>query len=309
MAEFRMIPLAEIAEPPAPLRASMDEKALAELAGDIRLRGILQPLVVVPIPEPAAPSGGNGAPGDGAGMNATPALYEIVAGHRRYLAARMACVELAPCMIHERNAEFIAAAKLAENIMREDVTAAEEGWWFLELVEQHGWTEETLCLKLGKSADYIAERINLVRNDGEVAGAVAERKVVYSVARELMRVNNHTCALILKVPVGEVSDEQHRKNIEHRHYLLRLAIECGANARSVRSWVEQWKQTFVPAGTPTAASTGPDGVVIPPPSPYTCVVCGASHDPYNLLPVYVHKWELMLFTKACNEAKAAAGCA
>jgi ParB/RepB/Spo0J family partition protein len=304
-----MIPLAQIAEPPAPLRAAMDEKALAELAGDIRLRGILQPLVVVPIPQPESLAGRDGAPGDDRANGGQSPRFEIVAGHRRYLAARMACIESAPCMIHERNAEFIAAAKLAENIMREDVTAAEEGWFFLELVEQHGWTEEALCQKLGKSSDYIAERINLVRNDGEVAGAVAERKVVYSVARELLRVNDHTCALILKVPVTEVSAEQTRKNIEHRHYLLRLAIEAGANARSVRSWVEQWKQNFVPAGTPGPASTGPDGVVIPPASPYTCVVCGASHDPYNMLPVYVHKWELMLFKKACGEAKEAAGCA
>ena len=167
-----MIPLAQIAEPPAPMRASMDEQKLNDLAGDIRLRGILLNLLVVPA-------------GDG---------YEIIDGHRRFLAARMVGLAEAPCMVHERNEALNAGAMLVANILREDVTAAEEGWYFLELVERHHWTEEALCQTLGRSADYIAERIALVRKDPEVAGANAERKIEYSVARELLRVNRHTAA-------------------------------------------------------------------------------------------------------------------
>ena len=279
-----MIPLAQIAEPPAPMRASMDEQKLNDLAGDIRLRGILLNLLVVPA-------------GDG---------YEIIDGHRRFLAARMVGLAEVPCMVHERNEALNAGAMLVANILREDVTAAEEGWYFLELVERHHWTEEALCQTLGRSADYIAERIALVRKDPEVAGANAERKIEYSVARELLRVNRHTAALILKCAPAEVSEEQERVIVEHRHYLLRLAIEGGAHARQVRSWVEQWKQTFVPAGAPGGDGTAPASMGSPAESPFTCVVCRMSHDPHNMKPVYVHFWELDLFIRACRESAEAA---
>ena len=307
MAEFRVIPIEQIAEPAAPVRASMDDAALTELAADIRLHGVLQPLVVVPAPEITPEHGNGGAPGDTGRTLASSPAYEIVAGHRRYLAAKLAGLDKLPCMVHERNTEFMAAAKIAENVLREGVTAAEEGWFFLELVEVHKWTEETLCTKLGRSPDYIAERIRLVRNDAEVAGACAERKIEYSVARALLRVNRHTAALILKCRPEEVSEAEESKIVEHRHYLLRLAIEGGANARQVNSWVEQWKQTYVPAGTPSAPGASDEAGAPQMASPYTCLICGMDHDPHNMTQVFVHKWELMLFKRACQEAKKAAG--
>jgi ParB-like chromosome segregation protein Spo0J len=304
--EFRQIKIELIIEPAAPMRASMDETALAELAADIRLRGVLQPLVVVPAASSLPSEGEGGAPGDVGAQGGLTPCFEIVAGHRRYLAARMAGLAQLPCMVHERSDEFIAAAKIAENIMREGVTAAEEGWFFLELVEQHGWSEDMLCSKLGKSPDYIAERIRLVRNDAEIAGACAERKIEYSVARELLRVNVNTAALVIKCRPEEVDEANARKIVEHRHFLLRLAIEGGANARQVRSWVEQWKQTYVPAGTPSGDGTAPAPGGAPAANPLTCIVCQCSHDPHNLVSVFVHFWELELFKRACREATEAA---
>jgi ParB family transcriptional regulator, chromosome partitioning protein len=280
MPELRHIPLAQIIEPPAPMRSSMDEQALLDLRDSIRAIGLLQPIIVIPFP------------GDGTVPVASeqegaqrptwpPALrFEIVAGHRRYLACKVVPLETMPCMVYEDGSLAKEAAMLAENVYREDITAAEEGWFYCELIEKHTLTEAQLCAMVRQTPEYIYARMDMVRADAEIAQLVAQRKLNFTVAKELLK-----C-----------------KDKEHRMYLANMAAESGATGRVVKSWVQQWEQQQQPAIPVAPGPTGPDAGSPPVQSSMKCWCCGRGEDPQNLRLIYVHWYELDTWNRILRES-------
>jgi ParB/RepB/Spo0J family partition protein len=270
MPQYKIVSRYELQEPPAPVRASMDETKLEELAGSIRLHGVLQPLVVVPIPDSAAFVEAIDA-GDVLGaLGQIAPTYRIVAGHRRFLASQMAGLKELPCMVYESGTLAEEAAMLAENVHRENLTPAEEGLFFAEYVEKHKPLEADLPRIFGQSLNYIYERMTFVAGPVEIVQANAERKINFGVAKELMR----------------CTDDAHRK------FLLMHAIEGGATATVVHKWIVDWRQsqTFRSAeasGAPVAVS-----IAALPQAPQGCVFCGSKDNPEHFVQVAIHKYEL-----------------
>lgn len=273
-----MIPLADLLEPPAPVRAGMDEVKLEELADSIRKMGVLQQIIVVPAEGRAAPEGGAQPGTHPTGCASGAARFEIVAGHRRFLAARMACLTEIPAAIYQDGELAKQAAMLHENTYREDLSAAEEGWYYAELIEKLNPTEEELSRLVRQSPSYIYARLDMVRKDAEVSKAVASRDLSFAAARELLKCADET----------------------HRHYLLTMAVESGASARLVQSWVAQHKATMQPPLPPAAASSAPPGVPAPAENIYRCFLCGGDQDPQNLRSVYLHAHELAMIKKLAD---------
>lgn len=280
MPELRNVPMSLIDEPPAPVRATMEEGALYELRDSIRAMGLLQPIIVV-LTGAVAPQG------DAVGDNptaVTPAQavprYEIVAGHRRFLAARLVPMEQIPCMVYADGSLAKEAAMLHENAFREDMTAAEEGWFYCELIEKHTLTEEQLCAMVRQKPDYIYDRMDMVRKDANIARLVAERKMNFSVAKELLKCSD----------------------VEHRAYLAHLSVESGATARVARSYVQQWlaqqQGTTVPPQTLPPADAGSPPVE----NTMKCWCCGKGDDPQNLRLLYLHWYELEGLQRVLTEA-------
>lgn len=261
MAEYKELLLDELMEPPVQVRASIEEEPLQELADSIRAVGLLQPLVVV----------------------ADGAMYEIVAGHRRYLACRRIYYQPVPCIVHETKSMAKEAAMLHENLYRTDLTAADEALFYAELIEKYDCTEADLCRMVRQSPSYVNQRVELLRFDPEVFQAVRDRKVVFAVARELNRV----------------------KDEKHRRFLLRQAMESDATARVVKRWVEDWKLDSLPTPTPAAESATSPPTVSESESGLRCVICGGTKDPQNLRHVYLHWWELEALEKMLREGKVA----
>lgn len=266
MPQYREIPIELIDAPELPARSHMDTHQLDELADSIKKHGVLEPLLVVVA---------NGARtkeySDSFNDWLTPYInsrgrFEVAAGHRRYLAAGMAALTTLPCMVYQPGEIHAEAVKLEENICREDLTAAEQGWFILELVEKHGMSLDELCRRLRRSEAWVQERVDLVEKDPEVAKAVAHRQVNFSVAKEL-----------LKCP-----DEQYRR------YLLSLAVEHGSTARTIQFQVAQWKQAQAPP-LPVAAAASAVGSAEPPPQIVEhCIFCGVADDPQNLISKRMH---------------------
>lgn len=253
MPDYQLLDLSTLVEPPLPVRAAMDEQALDDLTESVRRMGLLQPLIVVP--------------SDG--------FFEIVAGHRRYIACRRAGVNPVPCMVYADAELAREAAKLHENIYREDLTAAEEGIFYAQLIEQGNLTEDELCVKVRQSPEYIYARVDLLKGDPEVLQAVLNRKITFSVAKELNR----------------VTDEPHRR------YLLDSCVKGGASANTVKHWVHDWKLSKILAPAPAPALPSPEGPLGPAGPSTWCEVCGVAADQQNLVLVSVHKWELETFRK------------
>ena len=127
-------------------RKSFDDEALAELAASIEKHGVLQPIVVRPVP-----TGG----------------YKIVAGERRWRAARLAGLKEMPAIVKEiTDAEAMELA-LIENLQREDLDPVEEALGYRQLMDRCSYTQETAAKTLGKSRSAVANSLRILKLPAE----------------------------------------------------------------------------------------------------------------------------------------------
>ncbi len=136
------LPLREIVPDPAQPRQNFDETALAELAQSIKENGLLQPVSVRP------QKAGTG--------------YILIAGERRWRAARMAGLTEIPALVRNVTEEQAAALSLIENLQREDLDPMEQAQGIKTLVETYGITQQTAAQRLGKSRSAIANSLRLL---------------------------------------------------------------------------------------------------------------------------------------------------
>lgn len=146
-------------------RNTFGDEGLRELADSIREHGIIQPLVVRPID-----TGG----------------YQIVAGERRWRAARMAGLGEVPVVIRELDDSQTLEIAIIENLQREDLNPVELALGYKALVEQHGMTQEQVADKLGKSRPVIANTIRLLSLPEKVLDYVRSGKVSRGHAKALL---------------------------------------------------------------------------------------------------------------------------
>lgn len=139
--ELRELPVELITPNPSQPRTHFDEEALAALAASIEASGVVQPLLVRPLP-------------DGS--------YELVAGERRWRAAQQAGVAKVPAVVRDQaEAERLQAA-LIENMVREDLNPVEEAKACAALVEELGLTKEELARRVGRSRPAVSNLIRLL---------------------------------------------------------------------------------------------------------------------------------------------------
>ena len=123
-------------------RRDFDEAAMAELADSIAKHGVLQPLLVRPL------FGGG---------------YQIVAGERRWRAARMAGVQTVPALVRDLTDQQVMELALIENLQREDLNPLEEAEGFETLMQAHGMTQEEVSDCVGRSRPAVANALRLLR--------------------------------------------------------------------------------------------------------------------------------------------------
>ncbi len=126
-------------------RTRMDEGALYELAESIKAQGIMQPILVRKL-----------ASGANAGK------YEIIAGERRFRAARLACLDSVPVLVREVADEAAAAMALIENIQREDLNPLEEAQGLQRLIRDFGLTHEQAAQAVGRSRSAASNLLRLL---------------------------------------------------------------------------------------------------------------------------------------------------
>jgi ParB family chromosome partitioning protein len=146
-------------------RVRMDAEALAELAASIREHGVLEPILV-------RKSSGGG--------------FEIIAGERRWRAAQQAGLKEVPIFVHELDDEAAFEAALVENLQREDLNAMETARAFQRLVDDFGYTQETIAAKVGKERSTVANALRLLKLPEDVAGLVEDDQLSEGHARALL---------------------------------------------------------------------------------------------------------------------------
>ena len=146
-------------------RTQMDEGALYELAESIRSQGIMQPILVRQLSTEDAAARPPAQPADGAVPAAAARvrpLYEIIAGERRFRAAKLAGLESVPVLVRDVGDEAAAAMALIENMQREDLNPLEEAHGLQRLVREFGLTHEQAAQTVGRSRSAASNLLRLL---------------------------------------------------------------------------------------------------------------------------------------------------
>ena len=145
-------------------RTRMDEGALYELAESIKSQGIMQPILVRRLsPADAALRRASGASSqDPNHPGEAQALYEIIAGERRFRAARIAGLERVPVLVRDVPNESAAVMALIENIQREDLNPLEEAQALQRLIKEFGLTHEAVAQAVGRSRSATSNLLRLL---------------------------------------------------------------------------------------------------------------------------------------------------
>ena len=244
--EPRDVPIGLIDAPVNPARMSMDEEKLDELVQSIRKIGIIQRLVLAVV-------------GD---------RYEVIAGHRRLLAAFRAGLAVVPADVYPTKEAALEGIKHAENRFREEMSAAEEAIYFDELLDGPADGDvDRVCHIVGEKRSYVEDRLLLLHGSRPVFDALAEGKIKIGVAQE----------------INKVDDERVQRAILHD------AIHNGYTVAVVRGQVMEWKRGVDrgDAPLPPPESTAAPGPVVQS-NYFTCLICGKTTDVVAMQPHNIH---------------------
>ena len=157
-------------------RLDMRPETLNELAQSIKAQGVMQPIVVRPLPGPDA---GRRNPGESQ-------RYEIIAGERRWRAAQMAGLADIPAIVREVPDEAAVAMALIENIQREDLNPLEEARALTRLIEEFGLTHQSAAEAVGRSRAAVSNLLRLMELADEVKELLEQRSIEMGHARALL---------------------------------------------------------------------------------------------------------------------------
>jgi ParB family chromosome partitioning protein len=194
--ELRELQLDAIKPNPSQPRRSFDEAALQGLADSIGERGVLQPVLVHP---------------------STDDRYELVAGERRWRAARIAGLETIPALVSSYDDAAALEVGLIENMAREDLSPVEEARACATLITELGLTHEQVGRRVGRTRGVVTNLVRLLNLSEEILGLLDRRKLYEGHGRLLLIV----------------------KDLEQRDELARTAAEEGWSVRALEARVHE----------------------------------------------------------------------
>jgi ParB family chromosome partitioning protein len=170
--------IAKIKPNPYQPRKDFNELTLKELADSVREYGVLEPLLVSRVERPLE-SGG------------VDVEYQLVAGERRLMAAKLAGLSTVPALIREIPDERMKLEiALIENLQREDLNSMEKARAFAHLADKFGLPQREIALRIGKSRESVANTMRLLQLPLEAQKALAEEKITEGHARAILSVPN-----------------------------------------------------------------------------------------------------------------------
>lgn len=169
MTSENKLPINEIVPNKDQPRKTFDQGALQELSDSISQHGVLQPLLVRPLPE-----GG----------------YQLVAGERRWRASKMAGLKEVPVVIKELSDVETMEIAIIENLQREDLNPIEEAEGLQALIDRCGFTQEDVAVSVGKSRSAIANSLRLLKLPQEVRDMTRNGEITAGHARALLAFDN-----------------------------------------------------------------------------------------------------------------------
>ncbi|MDB6083542.1 MAG: Chromosome partitioning protein ParB [Gammaproteobacteria bacterium] len=202
-------------------RVDMRPESLNELAESIKSQGLVQPILVRPLP--------NRNPGESQ-------RYEIIAGERRWRAAQMAGIADIPAVIRDVPDESAVAMALIENIQREDLNPLEEARALLRLIEEFGLTHQAAAEAVGRSRAAVSNLLRLMELADEVKQLLEQRSIEMGHARALLGLTTR------------------RQQIE----VASLVAKKGLSVRDTEALVRRLSSSTAPGGKTEPKTADPD---------------------------------------------------
>jgi ParB family chromosome partitioning protein len=219
---LREVPIASISPNPLQPRSHFHEESLASLAASIKELGVLQP-VLVRVPDSARPD-----------------EYELIAGERRWRAARRAGLQTIPVLVQTSSDVSSLERALVENLHRQDLNALEEAAAYQQLIEEFGYTHEQVATRVGKSRAAVSNTLRLLQLPATVQRLLADGQLSAGHARAILGTPDRTFQEALAKQV--VADELSVREVEER-----VRARVGADAERER------------ASTAAGSASGPEG--------------------------------------------------
>ena len=207
-------------------RREFDQKAIDELAESVRKHGVLQPLLVR-------------ANGD---------AYQLIAGERRWRAARQVGLETIPCRVVVLEDQQVCEAAIEENLKREDLNVIEKAVAFKEYLERFGGTIEELGKQLSMNRSTISNMLRLLELPEEVQTAVRQERISGGHARALLALPQEAQVELAK----QVQEQQ--LSVRKTEEAVRAILKGPAEAVAPQNEAETQPQTAKPELTPHVLS-------------------------------------------------------
>ena len=163
--ELKLLPLGKLEPRQTQPRSVFDDEALQELAASVKRYGVIQPVSARRLPS---------------------GYYQIIAGERRWRAARLAGLEEIPVRVVEADDRRTAELALVENLQREDLNPIEEARGYQALIADYGLTQEEAALSVGRSRPAVANALRLLSLDADTLALVETGKLSAGHARALL---------------------------------------------------------------------------------------------------------------------------
>jgi ParB/RepB/Spo0J family partition protein len=242
--EFKVISLDLLDDPAKPMRTDLSPESVEDLVISIRQVGVIEPLVVKPVGK----------------------RFEIIAGHRRLVAAGIASLAEVPCYVVKADSQLTEMLKVHENIFRSEISPIDESKFYDWLVQHYKLTPGKIAGMISKSQGYVMDRLEILEYHPEIRQAMLDNKIKFTIAKELHRVTD--------------------VNVMRRY--LFYAIRSGLTQALARQWVDDWKRTLAPAGEQnTTVNQNP--VIMEEYITYVnCIYCKQQAKLFDALAVYIH---------------------
>ena len=206
-------------------RKEFDSESLSELADSIREHGVLQPLLVRRLP----------------GASLEDESYQLVAGERRWRAARMAGLSEVPVVVREMSEAEVLEFALIENLQREDLNPLEEAGGYQELIDTFGLTQEEVARKVGRSRSAVANALRVLKlpqelhpylRDGDLTAGHAKALLTVKERGKMLKLAEITIEQGLSVRevkrraarLNEASEEADLVPIIHDHFYKEMQL-------------------------------------------------------------------------------------
>lgn len=241
---FQLVPADQIDDPARPLRTDITPESVQDLVLSIKQMGVIEPIIVRP-------------KGD---------RYEVIAGHRRLLAATIAKLPLLPAIVRNSGNEETEIIKLHENIYRQDIRPSDEAKHFDYLIQRLKLTPAKIAQLIGRSQSYISDRLAIFNYPPALLASLDQGKITFSVARTFSR----------------------HPDPERINTFVRYAVSNGMTPSMAEKWVKDDLRLLEQrANQPISVPPENGGSPVETPF-YHCYLCSEGISIQDLVPIYLH---------------------